>query len=86
MTATNVPSGGWVMWAEQLPDTRQDTQHRLLPGDGVFDLVGVIEVLHRIGALTWVGPEVISPELAAATSPDAPPRRPRPAIDWPSQR
>jgi len=50
--------------AEQLPDIRQDTQHRLLPGDGVFDLVGVIRVLHRIGALTWIGPEVISPELA----------------------
>jgi len=51
--------------AEQLPDIRQDTQHRLLPGDGVFDLVGVIGALHRIGALAWVGPEVISPELAA---------------------
>jgi hypothetical protein len=31
----------------------------------VFELVGVIGVLHRIGALTWLGPEVISPELAA---------------------
>ena len=51
--------------AESLPDIRQDTQHRLLPGDGVFDLVGVMAALHRIGALKWVGPEVISPELAA---------------------
>jgi len=51
--------------AEQLPDIRQDTQNRLLPGDGVFDLVGVLRILHSIGALTWVGPEVISPALAA---------------------
>ena len=48
-----------------LPDVRQDTQHRALPGDGVLDLVAIVRVLHRIGALTWVGPEVISPELAA---------------------
>ncbi len=48
-----------------LPDVHQDTQHRALPGDGVLDLVTIVRVLHRIGALTWVGPEVISPDLAA---------------------
>lgn len=50
---------------DPLPDVREDTMNRRLPGDGVFDLVGVISVLHRIGALTWVGPEVITPALAA---------------------
>jgi sugar phosphate isomerase/epimerase len=51
--------------ANRLPDIRQDTMQRLLPGDGTFDLVTVLTVLHRIGALVWVGPEVISPMLAA---------------------
>ena len=50
---------------DPLPDIRQDTMNRLLPGDGVFDLVRVVSVLHRIGALNWVGAEVISPDLAA---------------------
>jgi sugar phosphate isomerase/epimerase len=48
-----------------LPDVRQDTQHRALPGDGVLDLDRILRTLHRIGALTWIGPEVISPDLAA---------------------
>ena len=43
---------------------REETQHRLLPGDGALDLVAAVRALHRIGALTWVGPEVISPDLA----------------------
>jgi sugar phosphate isomerase/epimerase len=47
------------------PDVRHDTQHRLLPGDGALDLVTVLRTLHRIGGLGWVGPEVISPDLAA---------------------
>ena len=51
--------------AEVLPDVIQDTLHRALPGDGVLDLVAVVRVLHRIGALTWIGPEVFSPDLAA---------------------
>jgi sugar phosphate isomerase/epimerase len=50
---------------DALPDIRQDTQHRRLPGDGVLDLVSVLRVLHRTGALRWIGPEVISPDLAA---------------------
>ena len=50
---------------------RQETQHRLLPGDGELDLVTAIRTLHRIGALRWVGPEVISPQLAALPVLDA---------------
>lgn len=48
-----------------LPDIRQDTMHRALPGEGVVDLVAILRVLLRIGALTWVGPEVFSPDLLA---------------------
>jgi len=44
---------------------REETSHRLLPGDGALDLGAALRVLHGIGALRWVGPEVISPELAA---------------------
>jgi sugar phosphate isomerase/epimerase len=44
---------------------REETQRRLLPGDGALDLGAALRALHRIGALRWVGPEVISPGLAA---------------------
>jgi sugar phosphate isomerase/epimerase len=44
---------------------REDTQNRLLPGDGSFDLPRVVAALDRIGALRWVGPEVISPVTEA---------------------
>jgi sugar phosphate isomerase/epimerase len=44
---------------------REDTQRRLLPGDGSFDLVRAIQTLADIGALSWVGPEVMHPDLAA---------------------
>ena len=37
-------------------------RHRRLPGDGVFDLVGVLGVLDAIGGLRMVGPEVLSVE------------------------
>jgi sugar phosphate isomerase/epimerase len=43
---------------------REETQHRLLPGDGALDLVAAIRALDRIGGLHRVGPEVISPDLA----------------------
>jgi sugar phosphate isomerase/epimerase len=49
----------------------EDTMHRLLPGDGTFALHHVIQVLRHIGGLTLVGPEVISPELAARPQADA---------------
>ena len=49
----------------------EDTLHRLLPGDGVFDLPRVVQVLARTGALTLVGPEVISPEMGGRPSADA---------------
>jgi sugar phosphate isomerase/epimerase len=44
---------------------RAETQRRLLPGDGALDLGAALRALHGIGALRWVGPEVINPELAA---------------------
>ncbi|WP_406462416.1 sugar phosphate isomerase/epimerase [Streptomyces sp. NBC_01622] len=43
----------------------QDTRRRSVPGDGSFDLPRVVAVLHRIGALREVGPEVIHPALEA---------------------
>jgi sugar phosphate isomerase/epimerase len=42
-----------------------DTMRRQSPGDGSFDLVGVIRALAEIGGMHGVGAEVISPELAA---------------------
>ena len=52
----------------QLSDGRlddSDTFNRLLPGDGEFDLAGLVEALERIGGLRWVGPEILSPVLEA---------------------
>jgi sugar phosphate isomerase/epimerase len=40
-------------------------RHRLLPGDGVFDLTSVVRTLRAIGALRMTGPEVLSTELDA---------------------
>jgi len=51
--------------AVRQPNLREDTRRRLLPGDGDLDLVAAIRALHRIGALSWVGPEVLSPDLEA---------------------
>jgi sugar phosphate isomerase/epimerase len=50
---------------------REETQRRLLPGDGALDLVAAIRALDRIGGLRRVGPEVISPDLAALPILDA---------------
>lgn len=50
---------------------REETQQRLLPGDGALDLTRVTRALHAIGALRWIGPEVISPALAAMPILDA---------------
>ena len=44
---------------------REDAQHRLLPGDGSFELTRTVAALDRIGALRWVGPEIISPVTEA---------------------
>ena len=49
----------------------EETFNRLLPGDGDLDRVGVLRVLHRTGGLRWIGPEVISPTLAAMAPADA---------------
>jgi sugar phosphate isomerase/epimerase len=46
-------------------------RHRRLPGDGVFDLVGVLRALGRIGGLALVGPEVLSVELNALAPAEA---------------
>jgi sugar phosphate isomerase/epimerase len=52
--------------AEVQGDLWQDTlHHRRLPGDGAADLDAVARTLTEMGALTRVGPEVISDELHA---------------------
>jgi sugar phosphate isomerase/epimerase len=62
------------VFAVQLDDAAAEVQgsmwddtlrHRLLPGDGVFDLRRLIRALHDIGGLTAVGPEVISERMRA---------------------
>lgn len=40
--------------------TIEDLYKRLSPGEGVFDLVGVLRTLNAIGGLTSVGPEIFS--------------------------
>jgi sugar phosphate isomerase/epimerase len=57
--------------AEVRGSMREDTQNRLLPGDGSFDLPRVVGALDRIGALRWVGPEVISPVTEAMPAVEA---------------
>ena len=57
--------------AEVRGSMREDTQNRLLPGAGDFDLPRAVRALDRIGALRWVGPEVISPVTAAMPPVDA---------------
>jgi sugar phosphate isomerase/epimerase len=57
--------------AEPKGSLREDTVRRLLPGDGGLDLRAAIRALHRIGGLRWVGPEVISADLAAMPVLDA---------------
>lgn len=51
--------------SEPVGDLRAETNRRLLPGDGALDLIRAIRALDDIGALRSVGPEVLSPELAA---------------------
>jgi sugar phosphate isomerase/epimerase len=51
--------------AEPRGTVAQDTFHRLLPGDGCFDLPRLVRTLGRIGGLSSVGPEVISPVTQA---------------------
>lgn len=50
----------------------QDTvHHRRQPGDGSFVLQRVVEMLERLGALDWYGPEVICDELASIPAAEA---------------
>jgi sugar phosphate isomerase/epimerase len=58
-------------YAEVRGSMREDTRHRLLPGKGDFDLHTVVRELDAIGALRWVGPEVMSPELEALPAVEA---------------
>ena len=45
-------------------DLAEETQHRrLLPGDGAFDLVGLLGALEAIGSVGPIGVEVFSDEL-----------------------
>ena len=58
--AVQVSDGAAELVEGLLPDT---FRHRLLPGEGVFDLRGALQVLDGIGGLRLVGPEVLSVEL-----------------------
>jgi sugar phosphate isomerase/epimerase len=47
------------------PDLADETEHRrLLPGEGSFDLVGLVRTLDEIGSRAPLGVEVLSDELA----------------------
>jgi len=59
--ATAIPAG----------TLREETQRRLLPGDGELDLTGALRALDAIGGLRWIGPEVINPELSGLPIDDA---------------
>lgn len=48
-----------------------DTLHRSIPGEGTFDLAGVVDALATTGGLTWVGAEVMHPDLAAMDAVEA---------------
>jgi sugar phosphate isomerase/epimerase len=51
--------------ADPEADLSEETQHRrLLPGDGSFDLVGLVRTLDSIGSTAPIGVEVFSDELA----------------------
>lgn len=51
--------------AQPEADLAEETQHRrLLPGEGSFDLVGLVRTLDEIGSRAPLGVEVLSDELA----------------------
>jgi sugar phosphate isomerase/epimerase len=52
-------------WSEEM------MHHRLLPGDGVFDLTRAIRSLSGSGGLTLCGPEILSDELHALSPTEA---------------
>ena len=51
--------------AEPVGDLLEDSMHRRLPGEGVFDLVGFIRTLDRMGVDAPIAVEVISAEQQA---------------------
>jgi sugar phosphate isomerase/epimerase len=71
VTALQLGDGGTEIRESLLKDT---FRHRLLPGDGVFDLAGLVAPVLGAGHPVLVGPEVLSEELFALT-PDAAARR-----------
>jgi sugar phosphate isomerase/epimerase len=65
-----------VQFSDGAADIREslvkDTyRHRMIPGDGVFDLGRVVDTLRASGGLRMVGPEVLSVELDELTPNDA---------------
>jgi sugar phosphate isomerase/epimerase len=46
-------------------------RYRMLPGDGRFDLAGVVAILKRIGAWRSVGPEVFADAMDVLDTPEA---------------
>jgi sugar phosphate isomerase/epimerase len=57
--------------AEPGQSLAEETFHRLMPGDGALDLIGLLTALDAIGGLHHVGPEVLSPVTAAMPALDA---------------
>jgi sugar phosphate isomerase/epimerase len=70
---------GELIFAVQLDDALaevegtlwEDTQRRLAPGSGSFDLVRAVRALADIGGLRRVGPEIIHPDFAAMPAHEA---------------
>jgi sugar phosphate isomerase/epimerase len=58
--AVQISDGGPELQESLIKDT---FRHRLLPGDGSFDLTRVLRTLDATGGLNLVGPEVLSDEL-----------------------
>lgn len=57
--------------AEVVGTLAEDTRNRKLPGQGDLDIVGALRRLHRIGALSSVGPEVFRPLVEGQSADDA---------------
>jgi sugar phosphate isomerase/epimerase len=62
ITAVQLSDGAAEIRESVIKDT---FLHRLLPGDGVFDLQRVVRILASTGGLADVGPEVLSREIHA---------------------
>ncbi len=65
ITAVQLSDGAPHLVESLLKDT---FRHRLLPGEGSFDLQSVVDILRRRGGPRLVGPEVLSEELLEAAA------------------